>query len=65
MATIPASWCRPVRVSRIEVPLTHAAAMSCLLADPPDALERDRCILSKGHICIARYITLAEGVLSA
>jgi hypothetical protein len=30
----------PVKVSRVEVPLNHPAAMSCLLADRLDAFER-------------------------
>ena len=29
-------------------------------AEDPDWLERDRCILSKGHGCIAQYVMLAE-----
>jgi len=29
-------------------------------ADQPDWPERDRCILSKGHGCIAQYVMLAE-----
>jgi transketolase len=29
-------------------------------ADTPDWEERDRCILSKGHGCIAQYVMLAE-----
>jgi transketolase len=29
-------------------------------ADAPDWEERDRCILSKGHGCIAQYVMLAE-----
>src|SRR5712671_2570709 len=29
-------------------------------ADDPDWLDRDRCILSKGHGCIAQYVMLAE-----
>jgi transketolase len=29
-------------------------------ADEPDWAERDRCILSKGHGCIAQYVMLAE-----
>lgn len=29
-------------------------------ADDPDWAERDRCILSKGHGCIAQYVMLAE-----
>jgi transketolase len=29
-------------------------------ADQPDWAERDRCILSKGHGCIAQYVMLAE-----
>jgi len=29
-------------------------------ADQPDWEERDRCILSKGHGCIAQYVMLAE-----
>src|ERR1700730_9577283 len=29
-------------------------------ADEPDWAERDRCILSKGHGCLAQYVMLAE-----
>jgi transketolase len=29
-------------------------------ADQPDWAERDRCILSKGHGCLAQYVMLAE-----
>src|SRR3954471_21641146 len=31
-------------------------------ADQPDWPERDRCILSKGHGCLAQYVMLAEKV---
>ncbi len=33
-----------------------------LIADPknPDWPERDRCILSKGHGCIAQYVVMAD-----
>src|SRR6201981_3515792 len=29
-------------------------------ADEPSWLDRDRCILSKGHGCLAQYVMLAE-----
>jgi transketolase len=47
-------------MSLIEIMRVLYDDVLCYRADEPDWPDRDRCILSKGHGCLAQYVMLAE-----